>query len=152
LVKLRLRKIGRKKLPLYKIVAADSRAARDGRFIESLGNYDPNHNPPKVDLNEDRVFYWLKTGAMPTFTVKNLLSSRGIMLKLHLHKKGADEQKINEEYAKWSALQEGKMQKMTERRLKRKTHKKKEKKAETEKPAEQAEVKTEAPETAGDTV
>ncbi len=134
MVKLRLRRIGRKKLPLYKIVAADSRAARNGRFIEAVGNYDPGTNPPKIDVKEARVFYWLKTGAQPTFTVKNLLSRKGIMLKHHLMKKGADEQKINEEFTKWSALQEGKMQRAGEKRLRRKTNKKK-KKEEAEKPA-----------------
>ena len=142
MVKLRLRRIGRKKLPLYKIVAADSRAARNGRFIEAIGNYDPRTNPPKIDVKETRVFYWLKTGAQPTFTVKNLLSRKGIMLKHHLMKKGADEQKINEEFAKWSALQEGKMQKMAQRRLRRKTHRKKKTEG-AEKPAET--VQPEAP-------
>ncbi len=135
MVKLRLRRIGRKKLPLYKIVAADSRSPRDGKFIEAIGNYDPKHNPPTIDVKEARVLHWLKSGAKPTDTVKNLLSSKGIMLKHHLMKKGADEQKINEELSKWSSLQEGKLQKMTERRLRRKTNKKK-KTAEGEKPAE----------------
>ncbi len=134
MVKLRLRRIGRKKLPLYKIVAADSRSPRDGRFIEAVGNYDPKHNPPTIDVKEERVLHWLKSGAKPTDTVKNLLSSKGIMLKHHLMKKGADEQKINDELSKWSSLQEGKLQKMTERRLRRKTNKKK-KTTEGEKPA-----------------
>jgi small subunit ribosomal protein S16 len=144
LVKLRLRRIGRKKLPLYKIVAADSRTARDGRFIEALGNYDPNNNPPKLDFKEDRVFYWLKTGAKPTNTVRNLLSSRGIMLRHHLMKKGADEAKINKEVTKWSTLQEAKMQKSAERRLRKKAGKKKKSKAGKDQKAEAgAEVKSE---------
>jgi small subunit ribosomal protein S16 len=143
LVKLRLRRIGRKKLPLYKIVAADSRAPRDGRFIEAVGNYDPNNNPAMIDVKEDRVLYWLNTGAQPTVTVKNLLSGKGIMLRHHLIKKGADENKINEEVSKWSSLQEAKLQKMAEKRLKRKTSKKK-KSAEGEKP-EQPSEKTAAP-------
>ncbi len=138
MVKLRLRRIGRKKLPLYKIVAADSRAPRDGRFIEAIGNYDPNNNPPKIDVNEDRVLHWLKTGAKPTDTVKNLLSRKGIMLRHHLHKKGADESKIGEEMAKWSSLQEAKLQKMAQKRLKRKTKKEKKVK-EGEKPEQQSE-------------
>ena len=138
MVKLRLRRIGRKKLPLYKIVAADSRAPRDGRFIEAVGNYDPNNNPPTVDVQEERVLHWLKSGAKPTDTVKNLLSRKGIILKHHLIKKGADENKINEEITKWSSLQEAKMQKMAEKRLKRKTSKKK-KSAEGEKPEQPSE-------------
>ena len=138
MVKLRLRRIGRKKLPLYKIVAADARAPRDGRFIEAVGNYDPNNNPAKIDRKEDRVLYWLNTGAQPTVTVNNLLSSKGIMLRHHLIKKGADENKINEEVSKWSSLQEAKLQKMAEKRLKRKTSKKK-KSAEGEKPEQPSE-------------
>lgn len=138
MVKLRLRRIGRKKLPLYKIVAADSRAPRDGRFIEAVGNYDPNNNPPMIDVKEERVLHWLKTGAKPTDTVKNLLSRKGIMLRHHLYKKGADENKINEEISKWSSLQEAKLQKMAEKRLRRKSSKKK-KSAEGEKPEQQAE-------------
>ena len=84
MVKLRLKRTGRKKAPIYKIVAADSRAPRDGRFIEAVGTYNPGANPAKVELMEERVFYWLKCGATPTFTVKNLLSRQGMMLKLHL--------------------------------------------------------------------
>jgi len=139
LVKLRLRRIGRKKLPLYKIVAADSRAARDGRFIETLGNYDPNTNPAGITLKEERVIYWLKTGAMPTDTVKNLLSRKGIMLKLDLVKKGADEHKINDELAKWSSMQEAKIRKENENKLRRRSKKKKSKSSEAgEKPAQPA--------------
>jgi small subunit ribosomal protein S16 len=125
LVKLRLRRIGRKKAPLYKIVAADSRAPRDGRFIEAVGSYDPGVNPAKIELQEERVFHWLKNGATPTFTVKNILSRKGMMLKLHLSKKGADVSKINDEYSKWSAVQESKIQKENEKKLKRKEKKKK---------------------------
>ena len=125
MVKLRLRRMGRKKMPIYKIVAADSRAPRDGRFIESVGIYNPNDNPVSIDLNEDRVFYWLKSGAQPTYTVKNLLSRKGVMLKLHLTKKGADAQKISDEHGKWSQLQENKMKNAIERRARNKAKKKK---------------------------
>jgi small subunit ribosomal protein S16 len=123
--------MGRKKLPIYKIVASDSRAPRDGRFIESLGSYNPNMNPVLIDVKETRVLYWLKTGAQPTFTVKNLLSRKGILLKLHLSKKGADEQKINQEFDKWSALQENKIMKEGQKRVARKAKKKKSKTTET---------------------
>jgi small subunit ribosomal protein S16 len=122
--------MGRKKLPMYKIVAADSRAPRDGRFIESLGTYNPNINPIQIEISESRILHWLKTGAKPTYTVKNLLSRKGILLKMHLQKKGADEQKINEEFSKWSAMQGGKLTKETEKRLLRKEKKKKSKSAE----------------------
>lgn len=125
MVKLRLRRSGRKKAPIYKIVAADSRAPRDGRFIEAVGTYNPTSNPATVELKEERVFHWLKNGATPTFTVKNLLSRKGLMLKLHLTKKGADAAKISDETAKWSSLQETKLQRETEKKLKLKAKKKK---------------------------
>lgn len=130
MVKLRLRRTGRKKLPLYKIVAADARSPRDGRVIEELGTYNPKQNPVKIELKEERVFYWLNNGAQPTGTVRTLLSRKGVMLKHHLKKKGADEQKISEEYSKWSSMQEQKLQRINERRTARKAKKKKTKSAE----------------------
>ena len=88
MVKLRLAKQGRKKLPIYKIIAADSRSRRDGRFIEALGQYRPTNETNKVvDLNEARIMYWLQVGAQPTDTVRSLLSKEGILLKWHLEKK-----------------------------------------------------------------
>jgi len=91
-VKIRLTKRGRKKLALYDIIVADQRAPRDGRFIEKLGNYNPNTNPSTVVLQEDKIVQWLFNGAQPTDTVKNILSSQGILLRKHLQmgvKKGA---------------------------------------------------------------
>lgn len=132
MVKLRLRRMGRKKAPIYKIVASDSRSKRDGRFIEAIGQYDPNVNPAKLEIVEDRTLYWLKTGAQPTVTVKNLLSGKGLMLKLHLSKKGADETKIAAEFAKWESLQTSKLQRMNDKKVRRKEKKKKA----AEKPAE----------------
>ena len=117
--------MGRKKMPIYKIVAADSRSRRDGRFIESVGQYDPNFHPAKVDLDESRALYWLKNGAQPTLTVRNLLSGKGLMLKYHLMKKGADENKLNAELTKWASLQESKLRKIQDKKLKRKEKKKK---------------------------
>lgn len=132
MVKLRLRRMGRKKAPIYKIVAADSRSRRDGRFIEAVGQYDPNVHPAKLDISEERAMYWLKSGALPTVTVKNLLSHKGLMLKLHLSKKGADEAKIAVEFSKWESMQESKLQRMHDKKLRRKEKKKKA----AEKPAE----------------
>ena len=125
MVKLRLRRMGRKKMPVYKIVAADSRSKRDGRFIESVGQYDPNFHPAKVDLNENRALYWLKNGAQPTLTVRNLLSGKGLMLKYHLMKNGADESKIETELTKWASLQEPKLRKIQDKKFKRKEKNKK---------------------------
>src|SRR5690349_15721881 len=102
MVKLRLAKQGRKKLPIYKIIAADSRSRRDGRFIESLGQYRPSNDTNKVvDLKEDRVMYWLKVGAQPTSTVRSLLSKEGILLKWHLEKKQVDPARASEIFNTW---------------------------------------------------
>lgn len=141
MVKLRLTRMGRKKAPIYKIVAADSRARRDGRFIEAVGQYDPNYKPAKIELKEDRALYWLKSGAQPTVTVKNLLSSKGVMLKHHLMKKGADENKINAELATWQLKQDAKIARHNDKKLKLKDKKKKA----AEKPAEQTAPVAEAP-------
>ena len=96
-VKLRLRRMGRKKRPIYAVVAADSRSPRDGRFIEDLGRYHVVEEPARVELQKDRVLYWLEQGAQPSDTVKSLLSDQGIMLTLHLRRKGKSEDEINAE-------------------------------------------------------
>jgi small subunit ribosomal protein S16 len=75
MVKLRLTRMGGKKRPFFRIVATDSRAKRDGRFIEILGTYDPVKNPPEVHLNPERIKYWLSVGAQPTNTVRVLLNN-----------------------------------------------------------------------------
>ena len=95
-VRLRLRRMGRKKLPIYALVAADARSPRDGRFIEDLGRYEPLSEPAAVRLNEDRILYWLGEGAQPTHTVRNLLSEQGVMLRLHLLRKGKREEEIEQ--------------------------------------------------------
>ena len=82
MVKLRLKRMGSKKRPFYRIVAADSHDRRDGSFIELIGTYNPLENS-KIDINEELAIKWLKTGAMPTDTVKNLFSKAGIMEKFH---------------------------------------------------------------------
>ena len=87
-VKLRLLRMGAKKAPFYRIVAADSRAPRDGRFIELLGTYDPRTNPAKVTIKEEEVLKWLNNGAQPSDTVKNLLSKEGIINKFADSKSG----------------------------------------------------------------
>lgn len=77
-IKIRLARAGRKKKPFYRIVVADSRAPRDGRFIEIVGNYDPKIDPPEVNLKEDRIVEWLSKGAEPTETVSHLLKKKGV--------------------------------------------------------------------------
>jgi small subunit ribosomal protein S16 len=79
MVKIRLRRMGAKKSPFYRIVVADSRYPRDGRFIEELGTYNPLSNPPEIKLDADRALAWIKTGAQPTDTVKALLKKNGVI-------------------------------------------------------------------------
>ena len=85
-VKIRLARTGRHSLALYRIVVADSRSPRDGRFIEILGTYNPNTKPATVTVKEEETLKWLNNGAQPTDTVKTLLKSQGIMNKFHLAK------------------------------------------------------------------
>ncbi len=124
-VKIRLQRGGKKKLPVYRIVAADSRYKRDGRFLERLGQYNPSTDPVTVTVKESRVMYWLGVGATPTDTVKNLLSRQGIMLKWTLKKKGKDEATIAAEFEKWSAAQPLKREKELAKKARRKVAKKK---------------------------
>ncbi|MBP5560534.1 MAG: 30S ribosomal protein S16 [Muribaculaceae bacterium] len=90
--KIRLQRHGHKDYAFYPIVIADSRAPRDGRFIERIGSYNPNTNPATISLNFERALYWLNVGAIPTDTVRNILSREGVLLMKHLEggvKKGA---------------------------------------------------------------
>lgn len=80
-VKLRLKRGGSKQRPYYRIVAADSRNARDGKFIDTIGTYNPIPAEYEVNIDEEKAMYWLTNGAQPTDTVKNLLSKKGIIAK-----------------------------------------------------------------------
>ncbi len=103
--RIRLQRFGRKSYAFYQIVIADSRAPRDGKFIERIGSYNPNTNPATIDLNFDRALYWLQTGAQPTDTARMILSREGVCMKKHLLdgvKKGAfDEAKAEEKFQSW---------------------------------------------------
>ncbi len=87
-VKIRLMRMGAKKQPFYRIVAADSRSPRDGRFIEIVGTYNPLVTPAETNINEEIAMKWLKNGATPTDTVKNIFSKAGIMKKFANEKQG----------------------------------------------------------------
>ena len=112
-VKIRLQRHGKKGKPFYWIVAADSRAKRDGKYLQKLGVYDPNQNPARVEVNIDQALKWLQDGAIPTNTARTLLSYRGVMLKHHLNKgvlKGAFKQeKADEEFQAWIKEKESKI-------------------------------------------
>jgi len=82
-VKIRLARAGRKKAPAYRVVVADSRRARDGRFIEILGYYQPLNDPPKVDVDVEKALSWLMKGAIPSDTVRSLLRKLGVLKKFH---------------------------------------------------------------------
>ena len=105
--KIRLQRGGRKSYAFYRIVIADARAPRDGRFTEKIGTYNPNTNPATVDLNFDRALYWLEVGAQPTDTVRNILSREGVYLMKHPKggvKKGAfDEATAQKKFDAWKA-------------------------------------------------
>lgn len=112
--KIRLQRHGKKGKPYFHIVAADSRAKRDGRYIERIGNYNPNTNPATIELDFDRAVYWLQVGAQPTDTAKAILSYKGAIYKNHLLKgiaKGAlTEDQVNKKFDAWLSEKEGKVQ------------------------------------------
>ena len=93
-VKIRLKRMGAKKAPYYRIIVADSRSPRDGRFIENLGTYNPLTNPAEIKVKEEETLDWLSKGAQPTDTVKNILSKVGIMEKYH-NSKQSNKKKAN---------------------------------------------------------
>ena len=82
-VKLRLKRMGAKKKPFYRVVAADSRAKRDGKVIAEVGTYNPLKNPAEINLNKEAIMEWLSNGAEPTDTVRNILSKEGILKEFH---------------------------------------------------------------------
>ncbi len=105
--KIRLQRHGRKNYAYYHVVIADSRAPRDGKFIERIGNYNPNTNPATVEINFEKALKWVQTGAQPTDTVRNLLSEEGVYMMKHLLggvKKGAfDEAEAQKRFEAWKA-------------------------------------------------
>ncbi len=105
--RLRLQRRGRKNYPFYQIIVADSRAPRDGKYIERIGSYNPNTNPATITLDFERALHWLQTGAEPSDTVRNILSREGVLMKKHLLggvTKGAfTEEEADRKYEEWMA-------------------------------------------------
>jgi small subunit ribosomal protein S16 len=103
--RIRLQRHGRKGRPIFTIVVADSRSKRDGKFIEDLGQYNPNTNPATIDLNFERALDWMMSGAEPTNTARAILSYKGVLMKKHLLegvKKGAlTAEQVEERFTKW---------------------------------------------------
>ncbi len=110
--KIRLQRHGRKNYAFYPIVIADSRAPRDGRFIERIGSYNPNTNPATITLNFERALYWVTVGAEPTDTVRSILSHEGVLLMHHLMggvAKGAfDQAEAERRFNAWKAKKDAK--------------------------------------------
>ena len=113
-VKIRLARRGRKKRPFYHIVAADSRAPRDGKYIETLGIYDPGTNPATIELDFDKSLNWLVKGAQPTDTCRAILSYKGVLYKKHLlegvKKNAFSLEEAEKRFAEWMSVKESKIQ------------------------------------------
>lgn len=120
MVKLRLRRKGRKAHAVYDVVAIDSRKRRDGAYIERLGYFDPNSNPNTIEINPERAIYWLNVGAQPTDTVKQLLSYNGILLRRALEFKGKSEEEINAEVEKHLNVVKARYERRAKLRVERK--------------------------------
>ena len=123
-VRIRLTRQGRKRIPFYHIVVADSRAPRDGKYIERLGSYYPKTNPATIELNFDRALYWLQTGAQPSDTCRAILSEKGVLYKNHLLKgvkKGAlTSEEAETKFTSWLKGKENKLQQIKENQQKKK--------------------------------
>ena len=124
MVKLRLARMGKKKKPIYKLVAADSRSPRDGKFIEAVGQYNPNVHPIGIEIKELLLYKWLRNGAIPTDTVRSLLQRKGLWLKWNLMRKGTDEAAIALAMEQWQQGQAEKLAREVAKKLRRKAKRK----------------------------
>ena len=127
-VKIRMKRLGRRNRPFYRIVVIDSRKRRDGKAIEELGWYNPILQTEKnYELKVDRILYWIENGAQPSNTVRNLLKWEGVLYRVHLKKQGLDEKTIDYEIQKWTLDREERVKLKSEKIAKKKTEKAKEK-------------------------
>jgi small subunit ribosomal protein S16 len=125
LVKIRMRREGKKQHPIYKLVATDTRSPRDGGYLEALGQYDPHTNPITLKLKEPRIEYWLLKGAQPTDTVRSLLRRNGFWLNWTLKRQGKDEATVRSVVERWQMLQVDKPKREADRKTRRAERKKK---------------------------
>lgn len=125
--KIRLQRHGRRAYAFYKIVVADSRAPRDGKFIEKIGTYNPNTNPATIDLNFERALYWVQVGAQPTDTARNILSKEGVLLKKHLvagvRKNAFDQATADAKFEAWKKDKSAGLEKFRQEEAKAKAEK-----------------------------
>jgi len=105
MVRLRLRKVGRKKQPSYRIIAADKESPRDGRFLEVVGFYNPRTEPETITLKEERIYDWLSKGAQPSDAVARIFSTSGLAERFERFKAGEDVKKLVEESEAWQTAQ-----------------------------------------------
>jgi len=116
--KIRLQRFGKKGKPFFHVVVADSRAPRDGKFIERLGSYNPNTNPATIEINFEKTLAWVNKGAEPTDTARAILSYKGVLYKKHLEggvKKGAlTQEQADEKFTAWLDAKAGKISGKTE--------------------------------------
>lgn len=121
MVKLRLRRRGRKKHPIYDIAAMDSRKSRNGEFLERLGQYNPMTSPASIIMDRERALYWLRTGAQPTNIVRSLLSIEGVLLELHMERKGKNADEIQAALEKHKATVQTRLARRNAKRAEKKT-------------------------------
>ncbi len=114
-VHIRLRRMGKKKSPFYRIVAIDSRRKREGIYLEKIGHYNPMTEPAEIVIDQQKALSWLEKGAVPSDTVKSLFSRQGIMLKYDMTKKKFSPEKMQEELQKWELLQAERKRRLSEK-------------------------------------
>ena len=141
-VKIRMKRLGRRNRPYYRVVAIDSRKRRDGKPLEELGWYNPIQQAEKnYELNIEKIIEWIEKGAQPSDTVRNLLKQEGVLYRMHLKKKGLDDKAIDYELQKWGLDRDERLKTKTEKAAQKKVEKAAKKKAEAdaaEAPAEKA--------------
>ena len=145
MVKIRLRRAGRKKLPVYQIVAADARSPRDGKFLEVIGHYQPTAKPHAITIDKERTAYWLGVGAQPTTTVRSLIRATGLLHELNMKRRGRSDEEIAAEMEQWEAREgERREKRLAVKRRRHQAKKAAETQEETAAPATPAEVEPEA--------
>jgi small subunit ribosomal protein S16 len=125
MVKLRLRRRGRKQAPIYDIVAMDSRKTRDGAYLELIGQYNPRIFPSQVTLKTDRAIYWLKAGAQPTGVMESILSHEGVLLQMYLERKGKSAEEVQAELVKHKETVAKRLERLASKRQTKQSKKKK---------------------------
>ena len=140
MVKIRLKRLGRRNRPFYRLVAIDSRTRRDGREIERLGWYNPISKDEQISFNEERIVHWLNNGAQVSDTVNSLMKKIGLLYKIHLGKNGKSDSEIEKLMTEWRESQVNKIKRKQDKKIKKKEEQAKQaaEAASEEAPAEEA--------------